>query len=173
LTRTEVAQSLEAVQQTLPTLIQVGGTIDGTLRTIDQLGVGTEYAPEEPFDETLRALEQSLGGLPDDLREQANSIDAAGDNLRTVGTQSVEVAGAIGDVRSTLEEAGAVLGEYQSTAGQAATLLDGTRTDLGQRMLLLRILVVALGIIYCAGQLMPLYLGHRLAKAFAPAPPVD
>lgn len=166
LTRNEVADSLEAVQTTLPTIIQVGGTIDSTLRTVDQLG-GPEYAPEEPFDQTLQALEENLDGLPEDLRSQADAIDLAGENLRTVGTQGVAVADAISDARDSLDEAAVVLGEYRSAAGQAKDLIDDTRADLDRRMLLLRILVVVLGVIYCAGQLLPLYLGHRLARAFA------
>lgn len=170
LTRSDVASSLEAVQATLPTIVQVGGTIDGTLRAIDQLGVGDEYSPQEPFDVTLQSLQDSLAGLPDDLRAQAESIDQAGDNLRTVGDRGVAVSESIGEARTSLEVAGQVLGEYQTTASQAAALLDATRDDLGRRVLALQAVVVVLGLVYCIGQLFPLYLGHRLAKAFAPPP---
>lgn len=165
LTRTEVAGSIESVAATLPTIVQVGGSIDSTLRTVDQLG-GPQYEPEEPFDVTLQALQDNLAGLPGDLVTQADAIDAAGANLRTVGVQSVEVADAIGGIRTSLDEAGGVLDEYQTTASQAAQLLEETRADLGRRIRLLQVLVVVLGAIYCFGQLLPLYLGHRIVKLF-------
>ena len=163
--RGDVASSLESVQRSLPTLIQVGGSIDATLRALDDLPVGPVYDPEEPFDETLAALEKDLEQLPGDLREQARTIGRAGTNLRDVGEQSVEVADAITDVRSSLDEAATVLGEYRQTAGRARTLLDDTTADLDQRLLVLRVLVVVLGLVYCCGQALPVYLGHRLAES--------
>jgi hypothetical protein len=163
--RSDVASSLESVERTMPTLIQVGGTIDATLRAVDDLPVGLSYTPDEPFDETLRALQEDLDGLPEDLRAQADTVDEAGDNLREVGVQGEAIAGSISEVRTSLEEAGEVLGRYRSTAGEARTLLEDTTTDLERRLLVLRVLVVVLGVVYCAGQALPLYLGHRLAEA--------
>ena len=163
--RGDVASSLASVQRTLPALIQVGATIDTTLRAVDQLPVGVTYDPEEPFDETLEALQDDLDGLPEDLRVQADTVEAAGDNLREVGAQGEQIAGSIGDVRASLEETGEVLGRYRSTAGEARTLLEDTTADLERRLVVLRVLVVVLGVVYCAGQALPLYLGHRLAEA--------
>lgn len=165
LLRSDVASSLESVQGTMPTLIEVGGTIDATLRAVDDLPVGLTYSPDEPFDETLRALQEDLDGLPEALRTQADTVDEAGDNLREVGAQGKEIAGSISEVRTSLEEAGEVLGRYRSTAGEARTLLEDTTIDLNRRLLVLRVLVVVLGVVYCAGQALPLYLGHRLAEA--------
>lgn len=163
--RRDVASSLESVERTMPTLIQVGGTIDATLRAVDDLPVGLTYDPDEPFDETLRALQDDLDGLPEDLRAQADTVDEAGDNLRMVGAQGQAIAGSISDVRTSLEEAGEVLAQYRSTTGEARALLEDTTIDLERRLLVLRVLVVVLGVVYCAGQALPLYLGHRLAEA--------
>ena len=163
--RGDVASSLESVERTMPTLIEVGGTIDATLRAVDRLPVGPTYTPEEPFDETLRALRDDLDGLPEDLRAQADTVDEAGDNLREVGAQGEAIAASIGEVRASLEETGEVLGRYRATAGEASTLLEDTTADLERRLLVLRVLVVVLGLVYCGGQALPLYLGHRLAEA--------
>ena len=169
LTRNDVAASLESVERSMPALIQVGGTIDTTLRTVDQLPLGADYSPQEPFDVTLRALQEDLAGLPDDLREQADAIAAAGGTLRKVGGQSVAVADSISEVRSSLDDAGRVLGEYQTTASDARGLLDQTEADLARRLLVVRVLVVVLGLIYCAGQVLPMYLGYRLTEVFGNA----
>jgi hypothetical protein len=151
----------------MPALIQVSGTVDQTLRAVDNLPVGPEYNPEEPFDETLQALQQDLDGLPEDLRDQADTIDEAGSNLARVGRQSVEISTSIADVRASLTETGRVLDQYQATTGQARDLLDDTRSDLNRRLWILRALVIVLGIIYCFGQLLPIYLGSRMATTFA------
>lgn len=173
LLRGDIAASLESVQRTMPALIQVGGTIDATLRAVDQLPVGPEYNPEEPFDDTLRSLQEDLDGLPEDLRTQADTIDDAGANLRQVGRQGAAIATSLGDVRASLTEAGDVLGTYRSTAGEARDLLTQTSDDLGRRLIVVRILIVILGVVFCAGQALPLYLGHRLAGARATVAQVD
>lgn len=173
LTRNEVAESLESFERSMPALIQVSGTIDTTLRAVDELPVGPEYDPDEPFDESLRALHDDLDGLPDDLREQADAIDAAGDNMATVGRQSVDIANSMQEVRTSLGEAGEALDEYQATTSQARDLLERTQADLGRRLWILRGLVMALGLIYCVGQILPIYLGNRMANQFAPPESVD
>jgi hypothetical protein len=166
LTRYDIATSLESFERSLPALIQVSGTVDRTLRAVDDLPVGPEYDPEEPFDETLLALQDDLDGLPEDLRDQADTIDDAGDNLGRVGRQSVEIADSLTEVRTNLEEAGRVLGEYQTTAGRARDLLEQTQSDLDRRLWVLRGLVIVLGVIYCFGQILPIYLGKRMAETF-------
>lgn len=173
LLRGDVAASLEAVERSMPALVQVGGTIDSTLRAVGQLPIGLSYDPDEPFDQTLRALQRDLDGLPEDLRTQADTIDGAGENLRTVGRQGEAIAASIGDVRSSLDDAASVLRRYQTTAGQARDLLDQTIADLDRRLIVLRVLVVVLGLIFCAGQVLPLYLGHRLAAARATVTRID
>jgi methyl-accepting chemotaxis protein len=165
LLRGDVAASIESLSESLPTIIQVGGTIDTTLQALDELPVGPTYEPQEPFDETLQALSDDLDGLPADLRRQAATIDRAGDNLREVGVQGDEVATAIADVRTTLDEANAVLNQYEATATNARTLIDDTTADLGRRLNVLRGLVVLLGAVYCASQGLLLYMGHRLARS--------
>ncbi|MBW3605772.1 MAG: hypothetical protein KY460_12870 [Actinobacteria bacterium] len=171
--RGDVASSLESVERTMPALIQVGGTMDSTLRALAQLPVGVEYDPEEPFDETLRALQNDLDGLPEDLRTQADTVDDAGDNLRLVGRQGADIATSIADVRTSLTEASDVLGDYRATAGEARDLMAQTSDDLDRRLLVVRILIVVLGVVFCAGQALPLYLGHRLAEARATVAQVD
>jgi hypothetical protein len=171
LTRNDVARSLESLERSMPALIEVGGTIDRTLRAVDQLPVNTRYDPDEPFDESLQALRNELDGLPDDLREQADAIDAAGDNLRTVGGRSVEIADSIREVRTSLTEAERVLGEYKANAGQAREILEQTQSNLGRRLWVMRALVIALGLVYCAGQLLAIHLGTRLAGMFTRSAP--
>lgn len=165
LLRGDVASSLDSVRRSMPALVQVGGTIDGTLRAVDQLPVGPAYDPEEPFGETLAALEEDLEDLPGDLRDQADTVEDAGDNLRTVGRQGERIAGSLTEVRSSLDDASSVLGEYRATTGDARQLIRETTDDLSRRLVILRVLVVVLGGIYCVGQALPLYLGHRLAEA--------
>jgi hypothetical protein len=171
LTRNDVAGSLESFERSMPALIQVSGTVDRTLRAVDDLPVGPEYDPEEPFDETLRALQEDLDGLPEDLREQADAIDEAGTNLTHVGRQSVEIADSLGEIRSSLTETSRVLGEYQSATADARDLLDQTQSDLTRRLWVLRVLVIVLGVIYCFGQVLPILLGTRMAQTFQASDP--
>lgn len=160
----DVASSLESVEATMPTLIEVGATIDSTLRAVGTLSGDASYDPEEPFDQTLRELQEDLDGIPDDLRAQAATIDDAGDNLREVGAQGEAVAASIGEIGDSIDRAGEVLAQYQVAATDARALIEDTTSDLGRRVLVLRVLVVLLGVAFVAGQALPLYLGHRLAE---------
>lgn len=165
LLRGDVAGSLESIQRSMPALIQVGGMIDATLRTLDDLPVGPTYNPDEPFDETLQALSDDLEDLPGDLRAQATTIGRASTNLRAVGADGRAIAASIAEVRGSLDAAGDVLSRYRTSANEARDLLDETTADLGRRLAVLRGLVVLLGVVYCTGQALPLYLGHRLATS--------
>ena len=64
-----------------------------------------------------------------------------------------------------------MLDEYQVTTSQARELIERAQTDLAWRLTVLRGLVIALGLVYCLGQVLPIHLGNRMARVFArPAP---
>jgi ABC-type transporter Mla subunit MlaD len=158
----QIASSLEAVENALPTLIEVAEVMDTTLTALSALPFGPSYDPDEPFDDSLRAVQAELDGLPDDLRAQADLIREAGANLGTVGEGTAAIADDLGGLRDTLDTAASVLGTYARTADEARDLVQQSESNLGRQLVTLRLLIVVGGLAVAAGQVVPLSIGWAL-----------
>ncbi len=164
LTEDRLAGSLEAFESSLPGLIQVAGVIDTTLGALSSIPFGPTYDPDQPFDESLRELQESLAGVPDDLRAQAQLLRESGDNLDEVGEGTSAIAEDVGEIRSGLSDALDVLAESTTTAESAAELVGDTQLDLQVQMGFARALVILLGLATVLAQLVPLALGWTLLR---------
>jgi hypothetical protein len=164
LTEDRIAGSLEAVEESLPSLIQVAAVIDRTLSALSALPLGPRYNPDEPFDESLREVQRSLAGVPDDLRVQAALIREAGANLREVGEGTDAIAGDLAAITGGLEQAVEILRSYTATATSARDLVVETQEGLGFQVGLARLLVTLLGLTLATGQVVPLALGWTLLQ---------
>jgi hypothetical protein len=162
LSEQQIAGSLEAVEDTLPALIQVAAVIDRTLSALSVIPFGPDYDPAEPFDDSLRALEGELDGLPEALRAQAALIRSGGQDLATTREGTTAIADDLDDLHATLAASGDLLDRYAMTASEARQLV--TRDDLGRQLTLARVLVIVLGLTLAAGQLLPLGAGWLLLR---------
>jgi hypothetical protein len=162
LSEQQIAGSLEAVEDTLPALIQVAAVIDRTLSALSVVPFGPDYDPAEPFDDSLRALQTELDGLPEALRAQAALIRDGGRDLATTREGTTAIADDLDELQTTLASSGALLDRYAATASEARQLV--TRDDLGRQLTLARVLVVVLGLTLAAGQLLPLGAGWLLLR---------
>lgn len=164
LTGSDVADSLAAVQDSMPALIQVASAVDRSLSTLSGLPFGPTYEPRRSFDDSLRSLEQSIDGLPEQLREQAMLIDEASANLDEVGQRASGIADTLGRLDQQLTEAVGLLQGYSATATQARELVTETEQRLARQVTLARIMVVILGLTIALGQIVPLYFGRLLRR---------
>lgn len=151
LTATEIPESLEAFQDSLPALISVGGAIDGTLRALSFFGV--DYDPERPFDEALAALGTSLEGVPERLREQSTNLSAATSGIQGVVHNTEDIARSIAALDRDIQVTEELLGEYRITTGQAARLVSDARGEVRVAVLLSQMFLVLFGLVFAATQL--------------------
>lgn len=164
LSEQEIADSLAAVEGSLPALIDVAGVIDRTLGALNNLPFGPDYDPEQPFDESLRDIQRELDGLPEGLREQAQLIRDARQSLAVVGRSVDALADDLGAVTATLGSADQLLDEYAATTSEAQQVLSESTATLGTQLTLARGLIVGLGLVFLGGQLVPLGLGWLLLR---------
>jgi hypothetical protein len=164
LTEGQLAESLAAFEASLPGLIDVAEVIDGSLSALAALPFGPSYDPEEPFDDSLRDLQESLAGVPEDLRAQAILIRATAANLDQVGADTTEISEDIGAIREGMGEAVVVLRRSTDTAVDARTLVADTEESIGAQLLMGRLLVILLGLTAAAAQVVPLALGWVLLR---------
>lgn len=162
LTEDELAASLQEVQDALPALIQVAAVIDRTLSALDRLPFGPDYAPSEPFDDSLREIQREMADVPEALREQADLVRRSRRSLDRVSAGTTAIADDLADLHGTLTEAGAVLEGYADTAVEARDLVAESQAGLGAQLDIARGLVVVLGLTFTLGQAVPLGAGWLL-----------
>lgn len=172
----EIAGSLAAVEESLPTLIDVAGVIDRTLSRLGALPFGPEYAPPEPFDESLRTVQREFAGLPERLEEQAALIRDAGDGLGTVRRGTTRMTDDLHTLNATLASVSQLVDRYTATAADAADVVSAGHDRLRNQLAVARVLVVALGVSMLVGQAVPLGVGWFLlhphdAASFLTPPP--
>lgn len=178
LTEGRLADGLESVEESLPALVEVASVIDVTLSALSSIPFGPSYSPDEPFDESVREIQRSIAGVPDDLRAQAAMIREAGVNLGEVGEGTAAISEDLAAIRLGLTGAVDVLSTYTATATDAADLIAETRAGLGRQATMARLLVTLLGLTVAAGQIVPLGLGWTLLRPpgsrplLRPDPPV-
>ncbi len=158
LVRDDVASSIGAVDDSLPGLIRVAGTIDTTLSALSRLPFGPAYDPSESFEQSLQVLSASLDGLPERLVEQAALIDQTALSLGDVGNGVAGLAGDLGGFDDTLAQTAELLQTYDRTISDGQDLVRQSRDDLSGQLVVSRAALVLLSVALAAAQIVPLHL---------------
>lgn len=173
----EVPQSLDAIQATLPDLVQVAAAIDDTLSILNRfrvdqqiLGIpikfdlGIDYDPAVPFDESVSQIGRSFETLPGQLRDLDEYVVVANDNLALISEDVLAISGDLDGVNGRIAELDPLLEDYLRIVVE---LNDSTRQTrqiiLGELNALRRIITIALAWV-ALSQLAPLYLGLELLR---------
>lgn len=173
----DVPQSLDAIQATLPNLVQVAAAIDDTLTILNRfkvdqqiLGIpikfdlGIDYDPAVPFDESVSQIGRSFETLPDQLRDLDDYVTVANDNLALISEDVLAISGDLDGVNGRIAELDPLLEDYLRIVVE---LNDSTRQTrqiiLGELVALKRIVTIALAWV-ALSQLAPLYLGLELLR---------
>ena len=163
----DVANSLDQVQATIPTLAQLAGNVDKTLNFLSNVnilgyGLGIDYNPAVPLDQSITAIGNSLNGIPDKLRSISTSIIATDQALDTTVTNLNTIGSNLHDINASFSQFSGLFGKYlQNTTAIKQRLLvtqNELHNDLQFIKMILLILVAWLGLT----QLAPLYVGFSL-----------
>lgn len=170
---TDVPVALGEFQDTLDRVAGAARDIDAVLVQVARLPLAPSYDP----DTTLSAqLEQ----LSDDLDPVIDTLAGSGDDLTDLRTTTRELRSELSrlmlDVRSLagrMDESAELVARYQDQANRAGDLLIDSQADLDDSVTAMRLLVVLGGLVFAAGQLVPLWVGAGLLRADAGAPSDD
>jgi uncharacterized phage infection (PIP) family protein YhgE len=182
----DVPNSIEAVQDSLPNMVEVAGAIDNTLTTLNNFAVdrtiaipnpfsseplysfdlnfdlGIDYDPNVPFDQTVRDLGTSIEGLPEQLRGLAEHIDRSSTNLQNLSDNLTTVGDDLAVVNSRIAELDPLLDEYGRIVtelnDQTRLLRAGINTQLEGFKQTINIVMIW----FILTQIAPLYLGWEL-----------
>ena len=141
LLRTDVADSIESIERTMPGLIEAGSVIDNTLSALAFFGVS--YNSAVPFGEALSDVEGSMAGLADELRAQGAGLGEIAGPVRRAGEETAALAMTLSDVQDALLDAQSQLAEYRSSTAGLRELADTTSVDVDLLSVLGKVLAVA------------------------------
>ena len=126
------------------------------------LSLGIEYEPEEPFDDTVRAMGESLDGLPEQLRSLSGELETTSQNLVTISEDILLVSGDLGTINEDLKSVGPLIDEYIGIVTQINDAMRQVRAQILPQLETakfgLTLLLAFLGL----SQIAPLYLGWEL-----------
>ncbi|MEA3349912.1 MAG: hypothetical protein U9Q82_04760 [Chloroflexota bacterium] len=114
----DVPETIEGVQDSMPSLIETAATVDETLAFLSafkmvvpipfgddvDIGLGVDYNPEVPLDQALEDLNDNLEGLPEDLRALEDNLDTADANLLILSDDLSALADDLSDVNQQMED---------------------------------------------------------------------
>ena len=173
----EIPQSLDAIQSTIPDLVQVAAAIDDTLTILNRfkideriLGIpikydlGIDYTPDVPFDQSVSSIGSSFETLPNQLRDLEDYVAVANENLAQISDDVIAISQDLAGVNGRIAEIDPLLEDYQRIVTELNDSARQTRQIiLNELDTLKRITVIALAWV-ALSQLAPLYLGLELLR---------
>ncbi|MEX2563374.1 MAG: hypothetical protein WD358_08950 [Nitriliruptoraceae bacterium] len=164
LTGVDIANTLDALEATLPAVEEAATTIDRTLAALSALPFGPSYSPDRPFGETIGELRESIAGLPDELRNQAEQAGRTVDGLTSASEHTAATAAALGAFVERLETVSDLVDQYAQRTAEAREVVEEQRDALAVSASRSRLLIVGLAGLFALSQFVPLYLGIALSR---------
>jgi hypothetical protein len=171
----DLPNSIEAIEETMPSLVQVAGAIDSTLVTLNnfridenilglriQYDLGIDYQPEIPFDESVALIGDSLAGLPDRLRSLDQSLQTSSGNLMVISEDVLQLSRDLNTINARLAEVDPLLDEYIRIVSDTNDRTRFTRLSLQAQLELIKSIVTIAAIWFGLNQLVPIYVGLEM-----------
>jgi hypothetical protein len=175
ITSEDLPNSIEAIEETMPSLIQVAGAIDGTLVTLNnfridenilglriQYDLGIDYQPDIPFDESVALIGDSLDGLPERLRSLDQSLQTSSDNLAVISEDVLQLSRDLNTINTRLTEVDPLLDEYIRIVQDTNDRARFTRLSLQAQLEMIKFAVTIAMIWFGLNQLVPIYVGSEM-----------
>ena len=156
-------------------MAHAAAVIDDTLTTLSNFRIderilgfpirfdlGIRYAPEEPFDESVNRIGESLEGVPGHLRGLEDYIDVTDANLEIISQDLVAISKDLDVLNDGIADVEPLLDEYIRAATEAGGVIEQTQAGLSAELETAKLVVTVLMIWIGVAQIVPLYLGWGL-----------
>ena len=142
---------------------QIAGVVqilEGVIGAVGRLPGVPDYNPDQSLATALRRLRpdldpiiQALSGINTSVGQLDRDVQPLVVDLRNLQTNLAALRVDVGNSRK-------LLSEYQATAQRAERVATNVRTDLGNDLTETRVLIVVAGLLFIAGQMVPLALSR-------------
>ncbi len=177
----QAPQNIEAVQAAVPNIAAVAGVVDDALIKLSDLkfeqtipiplnpieisfDLGIDYAPVEPFDETMLVLGTSLDGLPEGLRALSGELAVSAANLQTLSNDLETAAGDVEAINTEVAKFIPLLDEYLALLDQVIVAVEQTGVQIANNLATVKLVATILPLALALTQLAPLVVGWDLLK---------
>lgn len=175
----DVPNNIEAIQTAIPNVANVAGVVDKAMTTLSSFGIeqtipipfnpitlkfdlGIDYEPEEPFDETILLLGDSLEGLPEQLRSLSGDLEVLSADLDNVSADILATSGNIEALNEQVALFIPILDDYLGIVEQIGAALVRTQGQLSAQLDMAKSIITAVLVFLALSQLTPLYVGWEL-----------
>lgn len=165
----DLPADLEAIRSALPGAIDAADAVDATLGALSLIGV--DYAPDEPFGESLRRIEQALEGLPEEVRSQGSSFGLLIPSARSMADDVEVLAADLEELNSALLEVDGLADSYTVAVSEAEVAVENASSSLDRTVLFLRLMVVVAAMAAVVVGLALLDINRQLAGLYGAARP--
>lgn len=165
----DLPADLEAIRSALPGAINAADAVDATLGALSLIGV--DYAPDEPFGESLRRIEQALEGLPEEVRSQGSSFGLLVPPARSMADDVEILATDLEELNAALLEVDGLADSYTVTVSEAEATIENASSSLDRTVLFLRLIVVVASLAAVVVGLALLDISRQLAGLYGVARP--
>jgi hypothetical protein len=153
----QVPDSVDAVRDALPALIDTAGVIDSAMRGLAFFGVN--YESEVPLNESLVAIDRRLAEIPVLLRAQQGTLADVAADLGDFSSDALTISDDVGSIRVRLAEAATVLAGYDSIVADSRELLEELESTANNGVAFFRVVVTLLALGIAVTQTAPIALG--------------
>ncbi|MCB8953253.1 MAG: hypothetical protein H6650_14705 [Ardenticatenales bacterium] len=173
----DVPDGIDAVQAALPNVAEVAGTIDTTLRVLNNFRIdqsilgfpikydlGINYNPVTPFDQSITAVGGSLDGIPERLRTLKIYLNVTDDNLATISQDVLNIAADLETINGSVADVQPLLDEYTRLVTEVNDNIRQTRANLTDQLAQFKIVLVIVFVWIGLTQAAPVYLGWELLR---------
>jgi hypothetical protein len=153
----QVPDSVDAVRDALPALIDTAGVIDSAMRGLAFFGVN--YESEVPLNESLVAIDRRLAEIPVLLRAQQGTLADVAADLGDFSSDALTISDDVGSIRVRLAEAATVLAGYDSIVADSRELLEELESTATNGVAFFRVVITLLALGIAVTQTAPIALG--------------
>ncbi len=157
-----IGPSLTDASTTVRSLEGVGGQIDAALGALSSLPIGPDYDPENGLGDTFGRLADTLEELPSELEATSQSLTDFTENTGDLQADLDRFAVSVGAIAADLGDTTALVEQYRASVADARAVAVTAQDDLNVSVGLVRVLLVAGGVLLLLGQVVPLWLGRSL-----------
>lgn len=172
----ELPTALDDIQNSMPSVIETAAAVDETLALLSgvnitipnffgddlKIGLGIDYSPDIPLDQTLQELSGNLEGIPEDLRKMENDLDNASvhmitlrDDLSAVADDLYQVNQQLGNLNPQIEK---LIEDIQTIHSS----LEQRQARFVEALPTIRLVMIVFLSLVLLGQVPSAYVGARL-----------
>jgi methyl-accepting chemotaxis protein len=159
----QVPESIDAVRDSLPGLIDTANVVDRVMRGLSFFGV--DYDPAVPLGDSIEEVDIRLAELPALLRAQQETLSSVAADLGSFSSATLEISDDLGAIRARLADAAVVIDGYGQIVSDSTDLLERLETQVVGRARVLRVVLIAVALGVAVTQTAPIALGLAVLRA--------